>query len=128
MSDSKMRDPTTAEEALGVAPGDAALSGSLDSVSNGPLGDKADKDPDPQLQLEATRMGATLQCMSTKSCDEIDGLMRDLHSLREKLVLDGERIEQAIEEFVRFNQSVLTLTEVLSDGAAQIKADNPGTE
>ena len=80
-----------------------------------------------QAELSADRVSAALQGMSENSCDELDGLMRDLQSLREKLVSDGERIGQEIGKFARFSQSVIKLTEVVSTGVVQVQANrSPG--
>ena len=126
----KVRDNTSPlDRALGVAAVDAALSEpTKGSTSKQAVSEKSDRRPYPQATLTADRMGAALQGISIKSCDEIDALVADLNSLREKLVLDGERIAEGILEFATFSQSVRKLTEVVSDGIDRVKKHRPSSE
>lgn len=68
------------------------------------------------------RVSMYLRGISETSRDEIDALISDLSVLRQKLVADGSKIEQDLTDFATLNQSVLSLTEIVSESFAQVKA------
>lgn len=70
----------------------------------------------------AERVSVYLRGMSGHSTDEIDSLIRDLSILRQKVVADSSRIEQDLLDFAALNNSVLSLTKIVSEGVAQVKA------
>ena len=54
--------------------------------------------------------------MSLTSTREIDSLMSELKALRQKVVIDGDRVERQLAEYAELNQSVTQLTKIISDG------------
>jgi hypothetical protein len=51
---------------------------------------------------------------------EIDHLIVGLQGLREKLDYDGGRFENEIANYAAFSESVAQLTQIVSDGMAQV--------
>ncbi len=66
-----------------------------------------------------------LRGISTSSSGEIDALVTDLQSLREKLIDDGVRVEQNVIAFTTLNQSITQLAKLISDSIAQVKVPKP---
>lgn len=123
MSISKLRSSTAIDKALGLSAVNNALK--TDVMVNGADMVRVES---PTLDL-AAKHALTADAVSTylkqvcaSSCGEIDSLISDLCGLREKLVTDGSRIEHDVAEFATLNQSVMQLTEVVSDSVAQVKA------
>jgi len=122
MSIPKLRTSTAIEKALGITAVATELkTGVKDYGGNQAQMDKPGQAPLPEMELTADRMSTALQGISANSCDEIDALIGDLRGLREKLVTDCNRIEEGIAEFTRFSQSVMRLTEVVTDGIAHVR-------
>jgi hypothetical protein len=63
--------------------------------------------------------GLVLQ-ISGRSVQEIDHLIVGLQGLREKLDYDGGRLEREIVNYATFNETVVQLTKIVSDGMAQV--------
>jgi hypothetical protein len=70
----------------------------------------------------AERITMFVRGAAAHSTREIDALINDLESLREKLLVDSERIERDVVEFAALNRSVINLTEIISDGVSRAKA------
>jgi len=123
MNVSKLRNSTAIDKALGMAAVNNALK--ID-VKDGDAGrvqvENPTLDVPSKSDMTADRVSTYLKQVSASSCGEIDSLISDLSSLRQKLVADGGRIELAVAEFATLNQSVIKLTEVVSDSVAQVKA------
>jgi hypothetical protein len=81
--------------------------------------DRATQDATPNTM--ADRVNVYLRGISENSTDEIDALVSDLSALRQKLVDDGSKIEQDLTDFAALNQSVLSLTKIISESVAQVK-------
>ena len=75
-----------------------------------------------KIEPAASSVSTYLQGISATSCNEIDALISDLSGLREKLAVDGSRIEQDVVDFAALNQSVVRLTEVVMDSVTHVKA------
>jgi hypothetical protein len=123
----KLRTSPAADEALGLKAVDKALMMDAEATEQTQPQKRAQ---DPALgisnnALTADRVSMYVRGISENSTEEIDGLISDLRGLQEKLVDDGSRIEQAIVEFAAFNQSVIKLTETVSEGVAQVKTARP---
>ena len=85
--------------------------------------DQSNKSPQDGTPNTATdRVSTYLRGISESSTDEIDALISDLSVLRQKLVADGSKIEQDLTDFAAMNQSVLSLTKIVSESVAQVKA------
>jgi hypothetical protein len=123
MSVSKLRNSTAIEKALGLTAVNNALK--FDTKINGAERvqvDDATQDLSAKNELNADGVSLYLKHVSASSCSEIDSLISDLRGLREKLVSDGSRLEHDVVEFATLTQSVVRLTEVVSDSVAQVKA------
>ena len=123
MNVSKLRNSTATDNLLGVAAVSTALKTKLeDNGGDQVQTDNRAKDASPAGELTTDSVTKYLQRTSAISCAEIDALISELHRLREKLVADSGRIEQGVVEFATLNQSVIRLTEVVSDSVAHVKA------
>ena len=58
--------------------------------------------------------------ISGRSVHEIDHLVAGLQGVREKLNNDGDRLHRQIEQHVSFSQSIVQLSEIISDGMASV--------
>src|SRR5690242_10608856 len=54
--------------------------------------------------------------ISGRSIEEIDHLIKGLQGVREKLNKDGERLQHEIAQYDAFSQSILQLTNIVSEG------------
>jgi hypothetical protein len=63
--------------------------------------------------------------ISVRSIEEIDHLIDGLQGLREKLQKDGARLHRQIEQHVSFSQSIVQLSEIISDGMASVSKAVP---
>lgn len=75
----------------------------------------------PGREITIDDLNIYLRRVSATSTDEIDALVRELQVLREKLLGDGNRIEQDMVEFVSLGSSVIKLTGIISDSVARMK-------
>jgi hypothetical protein len=62
-----------------------------------------------------------LRRVSANSAGEIDGLIRELQLLREKLMADGNRVERDIIEYAALSQSVIEMTKIITESMLQVK-------
>ena len=58
--------------------------------------------------------------ISGQSVHEIDHLIEGLRGVREKLNNDGDRLHREIEHHAAFSQSIIQLTEIISDGVESV--------
>ena len=72
-------------------------------------------------ELAANNLGSLLHRVSVQSTREIDYLIGELRTLREKLQADGSRVEREIVDYAALSQSVIALTKIIADGVTQIK-------
>jgi len=117
MSISKLRNSTAIDAILTNEAVTRVLT--LNSKSDLDQSNKAPQDTAPHTTVE--RVNGFLRGISENSTGEIDALISDLSVLRQKLVTDGSKIEQHVTDFAALNQSVLSLTKIVSEGVAQVK-------
>ena len=58
--------------------------------------------------------------ISGRSVHDIDHLIEGLQGVREKLNNDGDRLHREIVQHAAFSQSIIQLTEIVSDGVASV--------
>jgi hypothetical protein len=66
--------------------------------------------------------------MSSYSVHEIDHLIVGLQGVREKLNNDGDRLHRQIEQHAALSQSIIQLTEIISDSVASVGKTVPAPE
>jgi uncharacterized phage infection (PIP) family protein YhgE len=59
--------------------------------------------------------------MSLASTREIDSLIGELETLRQKLATDGSRLERQLAEYAGLSQSVTQLTKIISEGLTHLE-------
>lgn len=130
MSITKLRNSTAIDSALAIAAVNAALKtpDAKDVGDNQTHANKPVQDATQKVELTANSVTKYLQGVAAGSCGEIEALINDLSSLREKLVAEGSRIEQDIVQFADLNHSVIRLTEVVADGVTHVKAPSISPE
>ena len=74
-------------------------------------------------KLASNNLGTLMRRMSLTSTREIDSLMSELKALRQKVVVDGDRVERQLAEYTELNQSVTQLTKIISDGLTHLKRE-----
>lgn len=72
-------------------------------------------------ELAANNLSTLLRRVSAQSTREIDLLIGELRTLRDKLYADGNRVEREIVDYAALGQSVIQLTKIIADGVVQIK-------
>lgn len=72
-------------------------------------------------EVAANNLGSLLRRVSATSTREIDNLIGELKTLREKLQTDGSRVEREIIEYAALSHSVIQLTKIIADGVTQVK-------
>ncbi len=72
-------------------------------------------------ELAANNLGGLLRRVSAQSTREIEHLIGELRTLRDKLQVDGSRVEREIIDYAALSQSVIALTKIIADGVMQIK-------
>jgi hypothetical protein len=74
-----------------------------------------------ESEVVANRLSSLLRRVSGNSTQEIDNLISELQTLRDRLQADGSRVEREIVEYAALSQSVSQLTKIISDGVTQVK-------
>ena len=75
-------------------------------------------------QLVADNLASLLQRVAGASVREIDYLLAELQTLREKLQNDGTRVQHAITRYTTLSQSTLHSTKVISECLANWKQNS----
>ena len=71
-------------------------------------------------QISPGDLIASLRQLSTVSIDEVDGLIRELQTLRRKIQTERERIERDITEYTTLSSQASQLTKIVVDGVKQL--------
>ena len=67
------------------------------------------------------QFNSMIQRVAGASVAEIDGLIRELQSLREFLMHDAQRLQRELTEYVRFNQGALESTRIVAESLTKMK-------
>ena len=70
--------------------------------------------------MAADPVGRFVQGVSINSATGIDDLLGELHNLRERLVLDVNRIQYDLMQYAAFGQAVARLTWVSAESVARM--------
>jgi hypothetical protein len=76
---------------------------------------------DDDVKLATNNLDTLLRRVSVTSTAEIDDLIAELKTLREKLASDGDHVRREITEYAELNQSVIKMTQIISDGMTHLK-------
>jgi hypothetical protein len=93
------------------------------------LSDMLNRTEDSHRRSEATQpdrppqLSAIIQGVSGASVAEIDRLIAELHSLREELVNEGQRIQRELIEYSRLNQGAIESTKIIADTLMKMKTE-----
>ena len=71
-------------------------------------------------ETSANNLGTLLRRVAGSSAREIDDLIGALHTLREKLQADGDRVQRDIVEYAELSQSVMQLTKIISESVKKL--------
>ena len=70
---------------------------------------------DDNVKLTTNDLESLTRRMSLTSTREIDSLIGELKTLRQKLATDGGRLENQLAEYAGLSQSVVKLTKIISE-------------
>jgi hypothetical protein len=84
------------------------------------LSDRGDVRDTPEMPTE--NLGYLLGRVSENSASQIDNLVGDFGRLRDKLRLDGERIQRDVEEYRALSEQVIQLTKTISESVGKVRA------
>jgi hypothetical protein len=76
-------------------------------------------------EITANNLSNLMRRVSGTSTREIDDLIAELQTLREKLQVDGNRVQRDIMEYAALSQSVVQLTKIISESVRKLPA-GPG--
>jgi hypothetical protein len=76
---------------------------------------------DADGKIPAESLSDMLGRVSENSMGEIDNLVGEFQRLREKLRIDGERIQREIEEYNELSQTVIQLTKTISESVQKVR-------
>jgi hypothetical protein len=79
---------------------------------------------EPGRAVAADRVSQFLQGVSMNSAGEIDDLLGELHILRERLVVDVNRIQHELMQYAALGQAVFQLTQVSTESVARMTVSN----
>jgi hypothetical protein len=77
--------------------------------------------PDGDGQMVAGNISSLLQRVSGSSVQEIDRLIADLQTLRDRLELEGERVRRDIVEYATLSQAAMQSTRIIAESLTQWK-------
>ncbi len=107
--------------------GSASLDNSAEAEVEGNIRELVRRDSTTLRQAESdsemmtNNVSSLLRRMSGTSTREIDNLIGELQTLREKLQADGNRVQRDIVEYAALSQSVLQLTKIISESLTHVK-------
>jgi hypothetical protein len=76
-------------------------------------------------ETSGDNLAALLRRVSEASTREVETLIDELHGLRKKLEIDGERIQTDIAKYAELSQSVMQLTTIISDNVTNLAPGTP---
>ena len=77
-------------------------------------------------EMTANNLGDLLRRVSGSSTRQIDNLIGELRTLREKLQSDGDRVQRDIVEYAALSQSVMQLTKIVAESVKNLP-DEPSS-
>ena len=76
-------------------------------------------------EMTTNNLGSLLRRVSGSSTRQIDNLIGELRTLREKLQSDGDRVQRDIVEYAALSQSVMQLTKIVAESVKNLP-EEPG--
>ena len=102
-------------------PTEAEVEGNIRELTRGSAalrqGDSSDS------EMTANNLGTLLRRVSGSSTRQIDNLIGELRTLREKLQSDGDRVQRDIVEYATLSQSVMQLTKIVAESVINLPED-----
>ncbi|MGB7035667.1 MAG: hypothetical protein WBD71_09075 [Xanthobacteraceae bacterium] len=86
-------------------------------------GGSALRQSDGDGEMTASNLGGLLRRVSGSSTRQIDNLIGELRTLREKLQTDGDRVQREIVEYAALSQSVMQLTKIVAESVKNLPDD-----
>jgi hypothetical protein len=77
--------------------------------------------PESDGQVVAGNISSLLQRVSGSSVQEIDRLIADLQTLRDRLELEGERVRREIVEYATLSQAAMQSTRIIGESLTHWK-------
>jgi hypothetical protein len=107
-----------------IGPAQIEQSSEIDNTANNhELTRKCDafrQDNNGADELSADDLDILLRRVSQASTREIDNLMGELRSLRNKLQIDGNRIQSDIAKYTQLSQGIMQLATIISDSVKKL--------
>ena len=80
--------------------------------------------PDADSELNVEGLTSLITRVSGNSASQIDGLITELHEVRNYLRSEGKRIQREITQYAQMNQSAMASTKIISDALGPWKSAN----
>ena len=76
------------------------------------------RQPESGIEIVSTDIGALLNRVAGTSVQEIDKLISELQTLRERLHTKGERVQREIVEYATMSQAAMQSTTIIAESLA----------
>ena len=80
--------------------------------------------PDAVSELDVEGLTSLITRVSGQSASQIDGLIAELHEVRNYLRSEGRRVQREISQFAQMNQNAIASTKIISDALGPRKSAN----
>ena len=104
--------------------GEAEVEGNIRELTRGSTVLRQGESSDGEMT--ATNLGILLRRVSGSSTRQIDNLIGELRTLREKLQSDGDRVQRDIVEYAALSQSVMQLTKIVAESVKNLPDEPAG--
>jgi Rad3-related DNA helicase len=98
-------------------PSEVDIEGNIRELSRGGAVFRQGENKESEMSAE---FGRALQRVSGNSRREIDTLVGELQTLRDKLETDSRRLQKEISEYASLNQQVMQLTKIISESLRKL--------
>ena len=111
---------TTDENTSGLAQAEAKVEGDIrDFVRRDASALR--RQPEHDGEMVAGNISSLLQRVAANSVQEIDRLIADLQILRDRLQLEGERVQREIVEYATLSQAAMQSTKIITESLSHWK-------
>jgi hypothetical protein len=100
------------------------VEGNIRELTRGSAGFRQAENSDGEMT--ANNLSALLRRVSGSSTRQIDNLIGELRTLRDKLQTDGDRVQRDIVEYAALSQSVLQVTKIIAESVKNLP-DEPSS-
>jgi hypothetical protein len=102
-------------------PAETEVEGEIREFVRRGVATKLGRQPEHQSELAAGNINSVLQRVTATSVQEIDKLITELETLRDKLHSEAARVQREIVEYASLTQAALQSTKIIAESLTQLK-------